>query len=90
LTVADDETRHRLIDRRRRTTIPFCRQHHDAACRFPRQTYRLGKYEQRFRLRVAHILFDDRRRHVRHERKCRNHFFNSASHREFLQFAGGQ
>jgi hypothetical protein len=49
---------HRLIDRRRRTTIPFCRQHHDAACRFPRQTYRLGKYEQRFRLRVAHILFD--------------------------------
>ena len=76
--------RHGLIDRSRRTAIPLRRQHHNAACCFPGQADCLGKYQQGFGLRIAHILFDDRGRHVRHDRKCRNHLFEPTGRSEFL------
>ena len=81
---------HRLIDTGCRTSIAPRRQHHDAACRFPGQADRFGKDEQGLRLRVAHVLFNDRGRYVRHDGQRRNHFFEPARDGEFLQFSGRQ
>jgi hypothetical protein len=80
--------RHGLIDPRRRTAVPSRRQHHDAACCFPGEAYRLGENEQRFRFRFrfAHVLFDNRSRYVRHNRQRRNRLFKPPHHSEFLLF----
>jgi hypothetical protein len=41
-------------------------------------------------LPVAHVLFDNRSRYVRHDGKRGNYFFEPTRRSEFLQFPGGQ